>query len=78
MADGKVPFGQDRETRRADAQKLIRNGLFAIFGGIGIAMLGQAIGVNSSASLFLLIIGVISLVTGLMRRHRGLFRRLEM
>lgn len=70
MTDEKVPFGQDRATRMADANKLIRVGVVVVVGSLVLTGISQHFGGVVVASPFLLIMGLGSLICVVQVRGR--------
>jgi hypothetical protein len=65
-----VPFGQDPETKIREANKLIKMGLFALVSGFVIAFISAETSDFLVGSPMLFILGLGSLVVGLVRRAR--------
>ena len=65
----RTPFGQDRETRLREANKMIRNGAIAFFGVIALMIIQAAMHSRTiTYSGVLLLGGLIMMIIGFVRR----------
>lgn len=67
----RVPFGQDRTTRLAAANKMIRSGALAFFGALAFVLIQVAMHSRIVVySSFLFIAGAVMLMIGFYRRSK--------
>lgn len=71
MIENSTPFGQDRSTQLADANKMIRIGVIALLVSIGLTAISSRVGNVVVVSPVLFVIGLGSLIAGLAKRSKA-------